>query len=463
MEEISLRDQEFTFNRSDFLSMVNQNKINQLPLLEKILVVGNGGRENSLAWALAKGIGIQKVFVAPGNAGTEDQQGCERLNIKVEDHPLLLDQCNSLQIDLIVIGPEAPLAEGLADKLRDAGLIVFGPSAEGAQLEASKEWAKTVMNESGVPTAKFWSIDSEEEASRILDEYQQPLVVKADGLASGKGVSVCENLKETREAIKEIFEGKFGAAGKKILLEEKLNGPEVSIFALCDGEKLVVLPPAQDHKRLLEGDKGPNTGGMGAYVPAPLINENDLNEIKSKILEPTLNELIKRGIDYRGVIYAGLMMTADGPKVIEFNCRFGDPECQALMPLMGNQLGKVLQACALGELDKAPTLTFNKECSACVVAAVKGYPQQPRKGDLIKISLKQTNSLQIFHAGTEINEEKDIICAGGRVLSVVAQGENFNDAFNLIYEGMKQINFEGIQYRRDIGYQVRETTKINNN
>ena len=423
--------------------------------LKRILIVGSGGRENSIAWALSKNQSIEQIYVCPGNGGTANFKKCICLKPKSEDKKTIINECLRLEIDLVIIGPEVPLSEGLANKMREAGLTVFGPGKDGAQLEASKDWSKAFMIENNIPTAKYWSSESKEEALEILRRFNQPLVVKADGLAAGKGVTVCETIEESKEAIKDIFSGKFGLAGNKVILEEKIEGPEVSIFALCDGEKLIVLPPAQDHKRLLDGDHGPNTGGMGAYAPALLINDQDLKNLTELVLIPTLKGLQKKKIKYIGVIYAGLMLTSSGPKVIEFNCRFGDPECQALMPLMGEEFASVLFACARGDIENAPKLTFRSQCSACVVAASKGYPESPQKGDKINIKVEPNSSLQVFHAGTTIDEFDNIITSGGRVLSIVAQGENFDRAFNLAYSSLKDIDFNGMHFRKDIGYQVR--------
>ena len=430
-------------------------KTPSLSPLKKVLVIGNGGRENSLAWALGKSKTIEKIFVAPGNGGTENHPKCHCIEVSANQRELLFSLCFKESINLVVIGPEAPLAEGLANYLRDKGITVFGPCSKGAKLEASKKWAKQLMKEAFVPTAKYWAVNNKDEAYKILRTIKEPLVVKADGLAAGKGVVVPDNLDETKKAIQNSFEGKFGSAGSEIVLEEKMQGPEVSIFALCDGKDFVLLPPAQDHKRLGEGDKGPNTGGMGAYAPAGLLAENDLHEISNSIIRPTLEELKKRGIDYRGVIYAGLMLTMKGPKVIEFNCRFGDPECQALMPLMGQEFGDVLYACALGNLAKSPTLTFSNKYSACVIAAAKGYPENPRGGDPIEIKMKKDSSLEIFHSGTRYNEKKQLVSSGGRVLSIVGYSENFDKAFKKVYESLNKIYFPGMIYRKDIGHQVR--------
>ena len=427
---------------------------------QRILVVGGGGRENALAWALARCPGVQQVWIAPGNAGTPALPGCQQLAIAESDHAALLAAAQQHQIDLVVVGPEAPLAAGLADSLRAAGLPVFGPSADGAQLEASKQWAKALMVEAGIPTARHWAVSSLEAAQAVIDQVGQPLVVKADGLAAGKGVTVASSIAETQTAVAEAFDGRFGSAGATVVLEEILQGPEVSVFGLCDGERLVLLPPAQDHKRIGEGDTGPNTGGMGAYAPAPLLDAAGLEQVRQLVLEPTVAALRARGIDYRGVIYAGLMLTPTGPQVIEFNCRFGDPECETLMPLLGPELADVLLACATGRLELAPTLSIKPLCSACVIAAAAGYPLSARQGDAITIELSSAElagdgDLQLFHAGTRPGPDGHCLTAGGRVLAMVAQADSFDEAFERAYAGLAQVHFDGITYRRDIGHQVR--------
>ncbi len=430
-----------------------------LPPLRNLLVVGGGGREQALAWALRRCPEVGKIWISPGNAGTVNLQGCDSLEVAEGDHGGLIRECRTHNIDLVVIGPEAPLAAGLADKLRREGTAVFGPGAEGAQLEASKAWAKQLMKEAGVPTADHWTVTSEEEGLAVVQQLRRPLVVKADGLAAGKGVTVADTVDETTAAIHDAFEGRFGSAGEQLVLEERLCGPEVSVFALCDGEQMVLLPPAQDHKRLNDGDHGPNTGGMGAYAPAPLLDQEGLEQVRKLVMEPTLEALRNRGIQYRGVIYAGLMLTKEGPRVIEFNCRFGDPECQTLMPLMGPELARILQACALGRLAEAPPLTSIELCSACVVSAADGYPDAPRKGDPIEISLNVDQSeyqqLQLFHAGTRHTFDGVLETAGGRVLAMVAQATDFDQAFTKAYEGLMQVRYEGMQFRKDIGHQVR--------
>jgi phosphoribosylamine--glycine ligase len=423
---------------------------------KRILVVGGGGRENALAWALARCPGVEGVWVAPGNGGTPDLAGCTQLAIAEADQAGLLAACAEHRIELVVVGPEAPLAAGLADALRAAAIPVFGPGADGAQLEASKQWAKALMQEAGVPTAGYWPASSEAEALAALASQGKPLVVKADGLAAGKGVTVAETLEEARAAIHEIFSGRFGGGeGPSLVLEERTHGPEVSVFALTDGERMVLLPPAQDHKRIGEGDTGPNTGGMGAYAPAPLLDAAGLELVRQRVLEPTLAALRARGITYRGVIYAGLMLTESGLSVIEFNCRFGDPECETLMPLLGPELAAVLLACATGRLDQAPELTIAPGCSACVIAAAQGYPGEIRRGDPIHSTLQAHDLLQLFHAGTRRDEQGTCRTSGGRVLAVVAQADDFDSAFARAYGGLSQVQFEGMTYRRDIGHQVR--------
>ena len=430
-------------------------------------MIGGGGRENALGWALARCNGVEAVWIAPGNGGTADLAGCRQLAIAESDQPGLIAACRDQAIELVVVGPEAPLAAGLADALRAAGVPVFGPGADGAQLEASKQWAKALMLDAGIPTAGFWPASSREQALAILEREGRPLVVKADGLAAGKGVTVAETLEEARAAIAEIFAGRFdsgkaaaaaletNAAGASLVLEERTHGPEVSVFALCDGERMVLLPPAQDHKRIGEGDTGPNTGGMGAYAPAPLLDSHGLDEVRRLVLEPTVAALRARGIDYRGVIYAGLMLTESGPSVIEFNCRFGDPECETLMPLLGPELAQVLLACATGTLDQAPPLTISSGCSACVIAAAQGYPGTIRQGDPITSGLEPNAQLQLFHAGTRRRDDGRCETNGGRVLAVVAQADDFDSAFERAYAGLAQVHFEGMTARRDIGHQVR--------
>lgn len=432
------------------------------PVPARILVVGGGGRENALGWALARCPGVEQVLVAPGNGGTAALAGCGQLAIAETDHGALAAACCEHAIDLVVVGPEAPLAAGLADRLRSQGLAVFGPGADGALLEASKRWAKDLMQEAGVPTAGYWAATDRQQALEALERHGRPLVVKADGLAAGKGVTVADSLEQCRDAIEEVFAGRFqsaapgeAAAAPSLVLEERLHGPEVSVFALTDGRSMVLLPPAQDHKRIGEGDTGPNTGGMGAYAPAGLLDAAGLEQVRQLVLEPVLAALRARGIDYRGVIFAGLMLTEAGLRVIEFNCRFGDPECETLMPLLGPELARVLLACATGRLEEAPPLTIEPRCSACVIAAAEGYPGEVRRGDAIHGDLGDDPDLQLFHAGSRRTEAGPVVTAGGRVLAVVAQADDFDTAFERAYDGLGRVGFEGMVYRRDIGHQVR--------
>lgn len=427
-------------------------------------MIGAGGRENALGWALARSPGVEAVWITPGNGGSCELPGCQQLTIKESDQAGLEAACRDLAIELVVVGPEAPLAAGLADRLRELGFPCFGPGADGAQLEASKHWAKALMQESGIPTAGHWAANSREQALQILENEGRPLVVKADGLAAGKGVTVAESVEEARAAIEEIFAGRGGSgpdtAGSELgspclVLEERTFGPEVSVFALCDGQRMVLLPTAQDHKRIGEGDTGANTGGMGAYAPAPLLDAEGLEQVRLLVLEPTLAALRARGINYRGVIYAGLMLTTAGPSVIEFNCRFGDPECETLVPLLGPEFAQILFACANGNLDQAPALTIYPGCSACVIAAAEGYPGELRRGDPIDSALQPTDHLQLFHAGTRQDHLGRCLTSGGRVLAVVAQADDFDTAFERAYNGLAQVHFEGITFRRDIGHQVR--------
>ncbi len=424
--------------------------------LENILIIGNGGRENSLAWAIQKNELVKKVYLIPGNAGSERINKCERIKIDINNKNELVEKLDFLKIDLVVIGPEIPLANGLADFLRKKDFKVFGPNKDGAKLEFSKSWAKEFMQDDNIPTAKFWKINSIEEAKKIINSSPIPLVVKADGLASGKGVFIPNSKDECIKAAETIFNGRFGNSGKVVVLEEKIQGPEVSVFALCDGKRYTLLPTAQDHKRLKEKDKGPNTGGMGAYSPAPLLTADSLDRIIKEIIEPTINGLNKRNIDYRGVIYFGLMITKSGPKVIEYNCRFGDPECQTIMPLMDQNFVFLLEKCSMGTLTGDEKINASHKVSGCVIATSKGYPHEYKTGYHIKIGKIDSYDCQIFDSGTSFSESGKLLTAGGRVLSIVCQDKDFDMAFEKAYKNLKEIHFEGIYFRNDIGHQVRK-------
>ena len=424
--------------------------------LENILIIGNGGRENSLAWIIQKNKLVKKIYLIPGNAGSARINKCEIIKIDINNKKELVETLDFLKIDLIIIGPEIPLANGLADFLRKKNFKVFGPGKDGARLEYSKSWAKEFMQEAKIPTAKFWTVNSLEEAKNIIYSSSIPLVVKADGLASGKGVFVPDSKDECLRAAELIFNGKFGKSGNVVVLEEKIQGPEVSVFALCDGKKFVLLPTAQDHKRLMEKDKGPNTGGMGAYSPAPLVTEDLLDTITKEIIEPTISELNKKNIDYRGVIYFGLMITNSGPKVIEYNCRFGDPECQTIMPLMDQSFVSLLEKCSMGKLTGEEKIDTPKNVSGCVIATSKGYPQEYKIGFPIKIGKIDSNDCQIFDSGTSLSKSGELLTDGGRVLSIVCQDKDFDLVFEKAYRNLKSINFDGMYFRNDIGHQVRK-------
>ncbi len=434
----------------------NSKNFENLSRLENVLIIGNGGRENALAWVIEKNDLVKKIYFISGNAGSKKINKCERLFIDINDKKELIKKLKSLNIDLVIIGPEIPLANGLSDLLRENKFKVFGPNKDGARLEYSKSWAKEFMQNANIPTAKFWKVKSLSEAENVINKLNSdPLVVKADGLASGKGVFIPESKNECLQVTEEIFNGKFGNAGEVVVLEEKIEGPEVSIFALCDGEKYILLPTAQDHKRLNENDKGPNTGGMGAYSPAPLLTKEYLDKITKEIIRPTINELKRKKIEYRGVIYFGLMITKSGPKVIEYNCRFGDPECQTIMPLMDKNFVILLQKCAMGKLSGKEKISDSNKVSGCVIATSEGYPLSYKTGYPVQIGKVDTNDCQIFDSGTKFNNNGDVVTDGGRVLSIVCQDEDFDKVFEKVYRNIKKINFEGIYYRNDIGHQVR--------
>jgi len=428
-----------------------------------ILVVGSGGREHALAWCLARSPGVEAVWVAPGNGGMtspamEGSAAITTLAVAADDGPGLVKLCQDKAITLVVIGPEGPLAWGLADVLRRHGQTVFGPGAQGAQLEASKAWAKQLMVEAAIATAPSWVVTSRREAMDLLHHLGRPLVVKADGLAGGKGVTVANTMAEAETAVERAFAGAFGQAGERLVLEERLEGPEVSVLALCDGQDLLLLPPAQDHKRIGEGDTGANTGGMGAYAPVPFLSPQDLEHMRSTIFLPVLEALQGRGIDYRGVLYGGMMLTREGPKVIEFNCRFGDPECQCLLPLLEGNLAAVLHSCALGQLAEAPPLTTQDSMvSACVVAAAAGYPGPVRQGDLITDMGDSSGHGVVFYAGVKPTGAGQLKTAGGRILASVGLGHDFDQAFDHAYKRLAEIDYIGKTVRSDIGHQVRGT------
>ena len=415
----------------------------------KVLVVGNGGREHALAWTLLQSPNIERVFCAPGNGGTTTMTNCQNLPLAVDDFVGIAQAVKENEIFLVVVGPEVPLSLGIADFLQQQNIAVFGPTKAGAQIEASKSWAKEIMLEANVPTAKSQTFTNATEAKEYITRQGAPIVVKADGLAAGKGVIVATTISEATKGIDDLLQDD----SSKVVIEEFLAGEELSVLAITDGKVIRPLLPAQDHKRIGEGDTGKNTGGMGAYAPVPMATPQLLQRIQQEILEPTLTELIKRGIDYRGVLYAGLMITPQGaPKIIEFNCRFGDPETQAVLPLLDTPLDELLLACTQGKLDQYPPIAWKKASAFCVVAASGGYPDAYEKGkEIAGIDLATTQGAIVFHAGTKLQEEQ-IVTDGGRVLGITALGENFNKAISTAYDAVDLIKFERMYYRRDIGH-----------
>ena len=415
----------------------------------KILVVGSGGREHALAWKLANDSRRPEVFCAPGNAGTSELG--VNLDISASDISSLLSWAKTNKPTLTVVGPEAPLCEGLADRFQTAGFKVFGPCQAAARLEGSKVFAKEIMVAAGVPTAGFRQFSDAAAAKAYIRKNGAPIVVKADGLAAGKGVTVAATVEQAEAAVDEsLVQKAFGDAGANVVVEECLQGEEASILALIDGRNIVMLASSQDHKRVFDRDRGPNTGGMGAYSPAPIVKDRLWSVIREQVFERTLRELNKRGIDYRGVLYAGLMMTAEGPKVLEFNCRFGDPETQAILPRWDGDLFPALEACADGRLEERMVRWKSEHC-VCVVMAAGGYPGNYRKGDDIEglAEAAMLRDVMVFHAGTKMAGGK-IVTSGGRVIGVTALGRDLREAAKRAYEAVSIIRFAHAHYRKDI-------------
>jgi phosphoribosylamine---glycine ligase len=417
-----------------------------------VLIVGNGGREHALAWKIAQSPRADRVFVAPGNAGT-DVDG-ENVPIEVDDFPGLIGFARENQVGLTVVGPEAPLAAGIVDAFQAEGLRVFGPSRAAAELEASKVFCKDLLRGADIPTAEYQVFRDPSEAIRYLNERNDcRLVVKADGLAAGKGVVVCSNRDEAIRAVEQIaFQKVFGEAGNRLLIEERLDGQEASVLAITDGSTIVTLQPAQDHKAAFDGDTGPNTGGMGAYCPAPLVTDEKLAWIDEHILVPTVHAMNRARKPFRGMLYAGVMMTFQGPKVLEFNVRFGDPECQPLLMRLKTDLLDVLDATVDGKLDSLPPLEWDPRPAVCVVMAAKGYPGRYDKGLPIRglVDAEALPDVKVFHAGTALDAEGRVVTAGGRVLGVTALGDSIPGAKLNAYRGVKQIRWDGAWCRKDI-------------
>lgn len=414
-----------------------------------ILLLGSGGREHALAKKLAESPRCGTLYIAPGNGGTLQ----EGVNVALaEDDPEAVAAfAREEGIGLVVIGPEAPLVAGVADAVRAAGIACFGPGAEGAQMEGSKRFSKELMERSGIPTAAYGSFTDEEAALAYVREQGAPLVVKADGLAAGKGVVVATEQDQAEEAVRECFAGAFGDAGSTVVIEECLTGPECSLLAFTDGKTVRPMATAQDHKRALEGDRGPNTGGMGVYSPVPIVTDEELAVMK-RVMVDTVAELAAEGIDYRGCLYGGFMLTPEGPKVLEFNARFGDPETQVILPRLKNDLVDVMLACAEQRLDEVE-LSWRDEWAVAVVLTSAGYPGSYEKGKVIT-GIEDADALDgvtVYHAGTAVIDTGELVTSGGRVLAVTALGDTFEAARDLAYAACEKIDFEGKTLRHDIG------------
>lgn len=417
-----------------------------------ILILGSGGREHALAWAVLQNPKCDKLIVAPGNAGIAQIAQCATLDIENGGSVVTFAEENA--IDFVIIGPEAPLAAGVADRLRDAGILVFGPSARAANLEASKSFTKEICAAAGAPTAAYGHFTDAETARAHVRANGAPIVVKADGLAAGKGVIVAMTEDEAIAAIDDMFGGAFGGAGAEVVIEEFMEGEEASFFVLCDGETVLPIGTAQDHKRVGEGDTGPNTGGMGAYSPAPVLTDDIAQKALDEIVRPTMAEMARRGMPYQGVLYAGLMIKDEQPRLVEYNVRFGDPECQVLMMRLGAQAMDLMHAAAEGRLGDAQ-VTWADDHAMTVVLAADGYPGSYEKGSVIGglDGLPETSSAMCFHAGTAERDGK-IVATGGRVLNVTARGESLSQARARAYEMADRIEWPDGFYRRDIGWRA---------
>ena len=413
----------------------------------KVLIVGSGGREHALVWKIKQSPRVEEIFVASGNGGTTEI--AKNIDIKDDDVKGLVDFAVKNKIDLTIVGPEVPLTLGIVDEFETKKLRIFGPNKVAAKLEGSKAWAKELIQRHGIPCAKSETFANYSEALRHLDDISLPIVLKADGLASGKGVLICKTRKEAKDGIKKIMvEKEFGVSGDKLVVEEFLEGQEVSVLAFTDGKTICPMVPVCDYKRALDNNEGPNTGGMGVYSPPAFYTKELEQEIFEKVLKPTLEVLRQEGVGYKGVLYAGLMLTAEGPKVLEYNCRFGDPETEVILPRLKTDIIDILEAIIdekLGEVN----IDWNNNSCVGVVLASGGYPGQYKTGVQIN-GLGQINNAIVFHAGTRVEEGK-ILTAGGRVLCVVSEGKNIKEAWEKVYNEVGKINFEGMHFRSDIG------------
>ena len=416
----------------------------------KVLVLGNGAREHALCWALSNSPLVTKILCAPGNPGISEEAECIPININNNEE--ILELSKKENVDIVIPGPEIPLVNGIVDLLNQNNIKTFGPSKAAAKLEGSKNFTKEVCKAGNIPTANYKLFSNQQEALNYINNIPLPIVIKADGLAAGKGVVIANTLEEASEAVRDSFSGKFGEAGDKILIEEHLNGIEASFFALCDGLTAIPLTNAQDHKRVGDGDTGPNTGGMGAFSPTPHLNEEMNKTIMSDIIYPTLYEMNKRNTPFQGILYAGLMLTNEGPKLIEYNVRFGDPECQVIMTRIKSNLFEAIIAATDHTLENF-NLRFYDDASMTVVMASEGYPGKYKKNTIIKgiDKVNKIPNVKVFHAGTALNKSGDIVSNGGRVLSITAKARDIKAARKIVYEAIKNIEWQEGFYRKDIG------------
>lgn len=422
-----------------------------------ILLIGSGGREHAIAWKIAQSSKLTKLYALPGNPGIG--QIAENISgISIDDHAVIIRFCKEKQIELVIVGPEVPLANGISDALNDAEIRCFGPRKAAAQIEASKVFSKHFMARHGIPTARYATFTRLADGLKHLDKLDYPVVIKASGLAAGKGVILPETTDEAKSVLTEIMKnGAFGEAGSEVVIEERMTGPEVSLMAFTDGEMVVPMVSAQDHKRLLDGDRGPNTGGMGAYAPAPIFTADMLDEALESVLKPAVSGLRLEGTPFVGVLYAGLMLTSNGIRTLEFNCRFGDPETQVVLPLLETDLVEIAEACVDGRLADVD-IRWKDGTSVCVVLASKGYPDKPEKGKSVTFAELPKNMV-CFHAGTKADGER-IITTGGRVFGLTGWAQGVKTAVSQVYANVNQVTFEGVQYRKDIASRALKTNEV---
>ncbi len=428
----------------------------------RILVVGSGGREHALVWKIKQSPKVKELYCAPGNGGIAQMAQC--VDIEAEDIKGLLKYASEQKIDLTVVGPELPLVDGIVDEFTKAGLKIFGPTKKAAQLEGSKVYAKQFMRKYQIPTAEFQIFSNPDDARhvfRVVPVADYPIVIKADGLAAGKGVVICKNFLDLEAALVDIMEKKvFKEAGHQVVVEDGLSGEEISILALCDGKNFVLLEPSQDHKRVFEGDQGPNTGGMGAYSPVPVVSRTLIEKIAREIIKPTVQGMAQEGHPFKGILYAGLMLTEDGPKVLEYNVRFGDPEAQVVIPRLKNDLVEVLLSACDGNLSGL-SLSWDRRSCVCVVMSSRGYPGPYETGkEIYGLDLAQNGSqTMVFHAGTRKVGNK-FLTSGGRVLGITGFGKNMEEAIKITYQSVEKIIFEKYFFRRDIGFRALKKIKV---